>query len=85
MVVLNVGSYDRTMTRESAESSAPMSTMLTMLLWGSVAAQLAAVGVAHADISRRDPSELNGSKTKWRAITLIHAIGPLWYFRSGRR
>ncbi|MGY4769641.1 hypothetical protein ACXC9Q_22205 [Kribbella sp. CWNU-51] len=43
---------------------------------------------ALADLARRPPTEVNGSKTLWAlAITLINAAGmvPIAYFVYGRR
>jgi hypothetical protein len=67
------------------QPSTPLSTRAKVLLGAAAAAQTAAIGAAHADISRRDESQLHGSKTKWRAIALISVVGPFWYFLRGRR
>lgn len=49
---------------------------------GSV--QVALNLAAQVDISRRPASQLRGSKTKWRLVSLINIFGPLTYFRWGR-
>lgn len=66
-------------------TSASMSTGLKVLLAAAAVAQVAGVGAAHADISRRQESELRGSKLMWRALTLTSVVGPPWYFLRGKR
>lgn len=41
--------------------------------------------VAEVDIQRRPEAQVVGRKAWWRAIRLINVIGPLSYFRWGRR
>ncbi|SFK99667.1 PLDc N-terminal domain-containing protein [Geodermatophilus ruber] len=48
-------------------------------------AQLALAGAAWADLARRHPAEVNGRKGAWVAIIAVNWIGPLAYFRWGRR
>ena len=69
----------------TSHNRARPSTGSLVLLGAAAAAQLAAIGAAHADITQRRSSQLEGSKVKWGAISLIPAVGPLWYFLSGRR
>lgn len=40
---------------------------------------------AEADIQRRPADQVAGRKLWWRAISLINIVGPLSYFRWGRR
>lgn len=40
---------------------------------------------AERDIGRRSPAELRGGKLLWRIVALNNFIGPLSYFRWGRR
>ncbi|MPV49886.1 MULTISPECIES: hypothetical protein [unclassified Pseudactinotalea] len=47
--------------------------------------QLGLLGAAHWDLSHRDAAQIRGSKGRWRAITLINFVGPIWYFARGRR
>ncbi len=70
------------MTKKSF-AELPASTKVLLYLLGAV--QFALLGAAHWDISHRDPSELRGSKAKWRAISLINFVGPIWYFTRGRK
>ena len=46
-------------------------------LWLLVSAQL--------DIHRRPADQVRGSKALWRVICLFNTVGPLAYFRWGRR
>lgn len=43
------------------------------------------LGAAHWDLSQRTDDEVNGSKTMWRWVALVNVIGPLAYFRWGRK
>ncbi len=47
--------------------------------------QIALLAAALRDIRKRDAEELRGSKTMWRAISLINFIGPITYFALGRK
>ena len=40
---------------------------------------------AWTDLAMRPAREINGRKGKWAAIIAINFIGPLLYFRRGRR
>ncbi|MGF7121150.1 PLDc N-terminal domain-containing protein [Rhodococcus sp. TAF43] len=54
-----------------------------ILVLGSV--QLSLAATAWTDLATRDPEQVNGSKGKWAAIIAVNFIGPLSYFRWGRR
>jgi hypothetical protein len=41
--------------------------------------------VAQRDLSHRPDSEIRGSKLLWRLACLTNTVGPLSYFRWGRR
>jgi hypothetical protein len=47
--------------------------------------QFALLIAAEADVQRRPAGEINGPKRRWRLLCLINFIGPLSYFRWGRR
>lgn len=67
-------------------SAQPVATRTKILLIAAAAVQVAAIGAAHGDITKRDETEIEGSKSKWRAISsLTPAVGPLLYFLRGRR
>ena len=40
---------------------------------------------AWIDLARRPATEVNGSKARWAAIIGVNFVGPLSYFRWGRR
>lgn len=50
---------------------------------GSV--QLSLAVSAWADLAARRRDEVNGSKRRWAAIIAVNFVGPLSYFRWGRR
>lgn len=50
-----------------------------------IAAQLGLLVSAELDLHRRSAAELRGSKAVWRLVCLINFVGPLGYFRCGRR
>ena len=47
--------------------------------------QLSLAATAGADLASRPAGQVNGSKAKWAAIIAINLVGPLAYFRWGRR
>lgn len=49
------------------------------------AIQLTLLVAAEIDIQVRPASEINGPKNRWRLISLINFVGPLSYFRWGRK
>jgi hypothetical protein len=53
----------------------------------SVAAvvQLLLAAAAWADLATRTPAEVNGSRTTWAVVIAVNVVGPLAWFRWGRR
>ena len=49
------------------------------------AVQLALLGAALWDISRRPAARIRGSKGLWTALSFINFVGPIAYFAAGRR
>ena len=49
------------------------------------ARNIALIIIAQRDLSRRPDSQLRGSKRLWRLACLPNTVGPLSYFRWGRR
>lgn len=47
--------------------------------------QLSLAATAWADLATRPAAEVNGSKRRWAAIIAINVVGPMAYFRRGRR
>ena len=54
-----------------------------IVLLGTV--QVSLLIAAQVDIQRRPAAQINGSKAMWRLICLLNTVGPLSYFRWGRR
>ena len=54
-----------------------------VLVLGSV--QLSLAATAWADLARRPAREVNGRKGVWAAVIAVNWIGPLAWFRWGRR
>jgi hypothetical protein len=49
------------------------------------AVQLSLAATAWADLATRTPAEVNGSRTTWAAVIAVNVVGPLAWFRWGRR
>jgi hypothetical protein len=54
-----------------------------VLVLGSV--QLALAVAAWTDLARRRPAEVAGRKGVWAAVIAVNWVGPLAWFRWGRR
>jgi hypothetical protein len=55
------------------------------LLLVAASVQVSLAVSAWADLADRPASEVNGSKTRWAAIIAVNFVGPLSYFRWGRK
>jgi phospholipase D-like protein len=51
----------------------------------ATAVQLSLTVTAWADLATRTPAEVNGSRTTWAAVIAVNVVGPLAWFRWGRR
>lgn len=49
------------------------------------AVQMMLMAAAQIDITRRPAEGINGSKLRWRLISMINVGGPILYFLLGRR
>ncbi|WP_016884269.1 MULTISPECIES: PLDc N-terminal domain-containing protein [unclassified Rhodococcus (in: high G+C Gram-positive bacteria)] len=49
------------------------------------AVQVGLAAAAWADLAKRDPHEIRGSRTTWAAAIAVNFIGPIAYFRWARR
>ena len=49
------------------------------------ALELGLAAAAWADLAHRDPAEVRGRKWVWGLVIAINIVGPLAYFRWGRR
>ena len=47
--------------------------------------QLGLLATALWDLSQRPAEEVNGSKCMWAALSCVSFVGPLAYFRFGRK
>ena len=61
-------------------TSAQQTAVVTL---GSV--QMALAATAWIDLARRPAGQVNGRKGPWAAVIAVNWIGPLAYFRWGRR
>jgi hypothetical protein len=55
------------------------------LLLVAASVQVSLAVSAWADLADRPASEINGSKGRWAAIIAVNFVGPLTYFRWGRK
>ena len=62
-----------------------LSPQTRKVLTAGVVVQIALLGAAHLDLSRRSADEIRGKKGVWRLLTLINFVGPITYFIFGRR
>lgn len=47
--------------------------------------QMSLAATAWTDLARRPAGSVNGSKPRWALIIAINFVGPIAYFRWGRR
>jgi hypothetical protein len=64
------------------DDMSPAGKVSTMLL---VALQISLAVSAWADLAERPAAEIRGSKRRWAMVIGINFIGPILYFRRGRR
>ncbi|WP_345425870.1 PLDc N-terminal domain-containing protein [Pseudonocardia xishanensis] len=62
-----------------------LSTAQRAMLVAAGCVQFGLLGVALADIARRDPAEINGTKRRWVLVSLVNFVGPVLYLIRGRR
>ena len=62
-----------------------LSPALKTALVTAATLQVGLFAAAWADLSRRRPEAVNGSKAAWRAGLFVNTLGPLAYFFRGRR
>ena len=70
-----------TRTRTWADLSDRQKTALLV----AMSVQVSLALTAWIDLARRPAAEVNGSKAKWAAIIGVNFVGPVSYFRWGRR
>ena len=49
------------------------------------AVQVGLLAAALLDIVRRPAEEIHGSKAVWAAVSFVNFVGPITYFRFGRK
>ena len=54
-----------------------------VLVLGSI--QLSLAATAWTDLARRPARQVNGAKALWAMVIAVNFVGPLAYFRWGRR
>lgn len=62
-----------------------LSAVQKVLVMVLASVQISLAVSAWADLARRPASEVNGRKSLWAAVIGINFIGPILYFRRGRR
>ncbi|MCO8127474.1 hypothetical protein NHL50_09670 [Acidimicrobiia bacterium EGI L10123] len=56
-----------------------------ILVMVATSVQVSLAVSAWADLAERPPELVNGSKKKWAAVIAINFLGPILYYRRGRR
>jgi hypothetical protein len=69
-----------TTTRWQALSPATRGALLFLF-----SLQLSLTATALTDLARRPPEQVNGPRWAWALVSLISFVGPLAYFRWGRK
>lgn len=54
-------------------------------LLAAVSVQVSLAVAAWADLAARPSADVNGRKRTWAAVIAVNVVGPLAYFRWGRR
>jgi hypothetical protein len=62
-----------------------LSPRARVALWVAIAIEFGLAIAAQRDISRRAAEEIRGPKLLWRVVATMNFVGPLAYFRFGRR
>ena len=70
------------MSKKKWSDLSPRAKMVILTL---ASVQLSFSATAWADLASRPAEQVSGSKVKWAAIIAINLVGPLAYFRWGRR
>jgi hypothetical protein len=62
-----------------------MSPVQKVLVMVGTALQVSLAVSAWTDLAQRPAEQVNGSKGRWAMVIAVNWIGPLLYFRRGRR
>jgi hypothetical protein len=76
---------DKDLTTRTKRSWDDFSTGQQAAIIAAGALELALAVAAWTDLARRPAEAVSGSKLKWAAIIAVNLVGPLAYFRWGRR
>lgn len=71
--------------RKATRDFRALSPVRQAAIVGITAWNLWLLAAAQLDIHRRPADHVRGSKALWRVLCLINTVGPLAYFRWGRR
>lgn len=71
------------MKRSRRWDDLPPACKVALMLGASVQISLAVS--AWYDLARRPASQVNGRKGVWAAVIAVNFVGPVLYFRRGRR
>ncbi|WP_320673043.1 hypothetical protein [Patulibacter defluvii] len=63
----------------------PVPPALRLPLAALAALQITLFVLARRDLRRRPDDQIRGSRRWWRLATFVNTLGPLAYFRWGRR
>jgi hypothetical protein len=75
----------RTGTTRTTRAWSDLSGRQKTALLVAASIQVSLAATAWTDLTLRKAEEVNGSKTRWAAIIAVTFVGPLSYFRWGRR
>jgi hypothetical protein len=62
-----------------------LSTPKKVLVMAATAVQVSLAVSAWTDLAERPAELVNGSKKKWAAVIAVNFVGPILYYRRGRR
>lgn len=62
-----------------------LSTPAKVAVMAATSVQVSLAVSAWTDLARRPPELVNGSKKTWAAVIAINFVGPILYYRRGRR
>lgn len=73
------------MARAISKFNERLSPRQRVVVLGLAAIELTMKILAMRDIGRRPASEIRGPKLLWRLALIVNTLGPLSYFKWGRR
>ncbi len=73
---------DTTCAKKKFADLSPWQRTLVLVL---ASVQLSLAASAWTDLAKRPAEKINGTKLKWALIIAVNFVGPISYFRKGRR